>query len=69
MFITTTPRINFSMITEARKFGIATTIAHQERYGQLSEDMKIQGAKAAAANKIIIQVTVTDSQELVHVWQ
>ncbi len=66
MFITTTPRINFSMITEARKFSIATTIAHQERYGQFSEDKKIQGATAAATNKIIFQVTVTDSQELAH---
>jgi hypothetical protein len=57
-------RINISMITEARKFGIATTIAHQERYGQLSEDKKIQDATVAAANRIFFQVTVIDSQEL-----
>jgi tyrosine-protein phosphatase YwqE len=54
------------MITEARKFGIATTIAHQERYGQLSEDKKIQGATAVVANKIVFQVTVTDSQGLAY---
>jgi hypothetical protein len=53
-----------TLINEARKFGIATTFAHQERYGQLSEDKKIQGATAAAANKIFFQTTVRDSQEL-----
>lgn len=53
-----------TLINEARKFGIATTFAHQERYGQLSEDKKIQGATAVAANKIFFQTTARDSQEL-----
>jgi hypothetical protein len=53
-----------TLINEARKFGVATTFAHQERYGQLSEDKKIQGATAVAANKIFFQTTVKDSQEL-----
>jgi hypothetical protein len=52
------------MITEARKFSIANTIAHQERYGQLNEDKKIQDATVAAANKIFFQTTVKDSQEM-----
>lgn len=52
------------LITEGRKFGIATTIAHQERFGQLSDDKKIQGATAVVANKIIFQTTVNDSREL-----
>jgi hypothetical protein len=56
--------LNISMYTEARKFIIATTIAHQERYGQLSEDKKIQDATAAEANRIFFQVTVRDSQEM-----
>jgi hypothetical protein len=53
-----------TLITEARKFGVATTIAHQERFGQFSEDKKIQGATAAAANKVFFQTTVKDAQEL-----
>lgn len=52
------------LITEGRKFGIATTIAHQERFGQLSEDKKIQGATAVVGNKIIFQATVNDAREL-----
>lgn len=40
------------LITEARKFGISETISHQERLGQFSDDKKIQGASATAANKV-----------------
>src|ERR671915_2154838 len=52
------------LLTQARKFGIATTIAHQERFGQFSEDKKILGATAAAANKVFFQLAVKDAQEL-----
>jgi hypothetical protein len=52
------------LITQARKFGIATTIAHQERFGQFSEDKKILGATAAAANKVFFQLAVNDAREL-----
>jgi hypothetical protein len=54
----------FVRLSAARKYGVATTVAHQERFGQFSEDYKIQGATAAAANKIFFQMTVRDSQEL-----
>jgi hypothetical protein len=53
-----------TLITEARKFGIATTLAHQERYGQLGDNKKMLGATLAAANKIFFQLTVKDAQEL-----
>src|SRR5918997_2785656 len=43
------------LITQARKFGIATTIAHQERFGQFSENQKIMGATATAANKVFFE--------------
>lgn len=52
------------LITQARKFQIATTIAHQERFGQFSEEKKIQGATAAAANKVFFQLAAKDAQEL-----
>ena len=53
-----------TMITEGRKFGIATTIAHQERAGQLGKNEKVLNATMACANKVIFQVTVKDAQEL-----
>jgi hypothetical protein len=53
-----------TLITEARKFGVATTIAHQERFGQFANNPKLLGATAAAANKIFFQLTVKDAQEL-----
>jgi hypothetical protein len=53
-----------TFITEARKFGIATTIAHQERFGQFAGNQKLMGATAAAANKIFFQLTVKDAEEL-----
>ena len=53
-----------TLFTQARKYGIATTIAHQERYGQLGKNQKILGATAAAANKVLFQTTERDAQEL-----
>jgi hypothetical protein len=53
-----------SLITEARKFGIATTIAHQERFGQLGIDRRIHGATSACANKVYFCLTVNDAKEL-----
>src|SRR5918992_914572 len=50
-------------INEARKFGISTTVAHQERYGQFADNKEILGATDAAANKVFFQLTVRDSQE------
>lgn len=52
------------LINEARKYGIATTIAHQERYGQLLENRKILGATSATANKVIFQCAYEDAREL-----
>jgi hypothetical protein len=52
------------LITEGRKFGVATTFAHQERYGQFAGNQRLMGATLATANKIIFQATVRDSQEL-----
>jgi hypothetical protein len=53
-----------TLITQGRKFGVSMTVAHQERFGQLSEEKKIQGATAAAANKVFFQLTTRDAQEL-----
>lgn len=52
-----------TLINEARKFGIATTVAHQERFGQFAEDKKLLGATDAAANKILFQLGAKDAQE------
>jgi type IV secretory pathway TraG/TraD family ATPase VirD4 len=45
-----------TLITEARKFGIATTIAHQERFGQFAENKKLLGATLVAVNKVFFQL-------------
>jgi hypothetical protein len=53
-----------TLITEARKFGIATTICHVERFGQFAKNQKLLGATLAAVNKVFFQLTVKDAQEL-----
>lgn len=50
------------LITEARKYHIATTIAHQERYGQLEVDRRVLGATLATAHKVIFQPTINDAE-------
>jgi DNA-binding protein H-NS len=52
------------LITEARKFGIAATVCHQERFGQFAENQKLLGATSAAVNKVFFQLTVKDAEEL-----
>lgn len=52
------------LITQAPKYGIATTLAHHERYGQLAGNPEIMGATAAISNKVIFQVTARDASEL-----
>jgi hypothetical protein len=49
------------LVTQAPKFGIATTIAHHERVGQLAEDPAIIGATSAIANKVLFQITARDA--------
>jgi hypothetical protein len=49
------------MLTEARKFGIATTIAHQMR-GQL--DGQNRGATLNVANFVVFRVSGNDAEEL-----
>jgi hypothetical protein len=51
------------LFTQARKYAIATTIAHQERYGQFADNKRISGATDAAVNKIFFQVSVRDAEE------
>ena len=53
-----------TLFTEARKYGIAATIAHQERYGQLADNRKMAGATAAAANLVCLQLSHRDAEEL-----
>ena len=52
-----------TLITEGRKFGIATTIAHQERFGQFAQNQKLLGATLAAVNKVFFQLIVKDAEE------
>jgi hypothetical protein len=52
------------LITQAPKYGVATTLAHHERYGQLAGQFEIMGATAAIANKVLFQITARDAQEL-----
>jgi hypothetical protein len=51
------------LITEARKYGIATTISHQERYGQLGDNKQIIGATDATVNKVFFCLSVRDAKE------
>jgi hypothetical protein len=53
-----------TLITEGRKFGVATTFAHQERFGQFADNQKLMGATLAAVNKVFFQLTVPDAKEL-----
>jgi hypothetical protein len=53
-----------TLITEARKWAIAATICHQERFGQFAENQKLLGATLAAVNKVFFQLTVKDAEEL-----
>src|SRR5438270_429307 len=51
------------LITEARKYGIATTIVHQERFGQLGDNKQIIGATDATVNKVFFRLSVRDAKE------
>jgi len=51
------------LFTQARKYGIATTIAHQERYGQFADNKSIAGATDAAVIKIFFRPSSHDAQE------
>jgi hypothetical protein len=53
-----------AVITEGRKFGVATTFCHQERFGQFADNQKLMGATLAAVNKVFFQLTVKDAEEL-----
>ena len=52
------------LITQGPKFGVATTIAHQERQGQLERNAKVLGATSAAGNKVLFQLSPADAHEL-----
>jgi hypothetical protein len=52
-----------TLITQAPKYGIATTLAHHERYGQLDDNKQIIGATSAIANKILFQITGKDAAD------
>ena len=53
-----------TMVTEGRKFGLASTYMHVERFGQLGDNQKLMGATQATVNKIAFQLTVKDAEEL-----
>ena len=52
-----------TLLTEARKFGIATTIAHQARYQPGMTD-GIRATSLSAANLIVFKVSSKDASEL-----
>jgi hypothetical protein len=52
-----------TLITQAPKYGVATTIAHHERHGQLLDDPMILGATAVIANKVLFQLTGRDAAD------
>jgi hypothetical protein len=52
------------LIEQARKYVVATTIAHQNRAGQLADNKAMLGAAASAANKVCFQLIVKDAEEL-----
>ena len=51
------------LFTEARKWGLATTIAHQERFGQLADKRGVVGATSAAGNKVLFSLSPADARE------
>src|SRR4051794_6516986 len=53
-----------TLITEGRKFGVAFTGAHFERYRQLADTKKIAGATLATVNKVFFQLSVSDAKEV-----
>ena len=52
-----------TMVTEGRKFGVASTYIHVERFGQLANNQKLMGATQAIVNKMFFQSTVNDARE------
>jgi hypothetical protein len=52
-----------TLITQAPKFGISTTLAHHERFGQLGDDKGIIGATSTIANKVLFQITGKDAHD------
>jgi hypothetical protein len=55
---------DFSVLfAQARKYAIATTIAHQNRFGQFAGNRALLGATDAAGNKMFFQTAVNDAQE------
>ncbi len=52
-----------TLLTEARKFGIATTIAHQARYQPGMTD-GIRAVSLQAANFVVFRITSPDADEL-----
>lgn len=52
-----------TLLSEARKFGVATTIAHQFR-GQFKPHDANRGATMNVANKVVFRVSGEDAQEL-----
>jgi hypothetical protein len=51
------------LFTQGRKFAVATTIAHQERFGQFADNKAILGATDAAGNKVFFQLALRDARE------
>lgn len=51
------------LFQQARKYGIATTAAHQERHGQLMGESKILGATDTAGTKIFFRLSPKDAEE------
>jgi hypothetical protein len=52
-----------TLVTEGRKFGVASTLMHVERFGQLVNNQRLMGATAAIVNKVFFQTTVKDAEE------
>jgi hypothetical protein len=51
------------LFTQARKYAVATTIAHQERFGQFADNKRIAGATDAAVIKLFFRPTPHDARE------
>ena len=52
-----------TLFTQARKWAIATTVAHQNRAGQFADLPTIKEATAGATSKVFFQTTPADAQE------
>src|SRR5207237_10221362 len=52
------------LFTQGRKFAVATTVAHQNRFGQFAGNIRIAGATLTALTRVCFRVIDPDAKEV-----